>query len=169
MIPRQDLLWLAGLLEGEGSFMPGPPSKPNSPRVQVQMADRDVIERAAATLGTTQLCTYQAHEDWKAIYSTCVRGKRAIAIMQQLYPLMGMRRRAQIERAIMSYHPMWHEPKSHVGLTHEQILEIYKRAATGDPCKSIAADFDVTYKTVWDIKHGKAWAWLTGHKETSEQ
>jgi hypothetical protein len=46
-----ELYWLAGLLEGEGSFVKGPPSRPNCPIVQLAMTDGDVVERAARLLG----------------------------------------------------------------------------------------------------------------------
>jgi hypothetical protein len=39
--------WLAGLLEGEGSFM----LIGHTPHLCVQMADRDIVERLAATWG----------------------------------------------------------------------------------------------------------------------
>ena len=42
--------WLAGILEGEGTFMSGPPSQPNSPIVRTCMTDRDVVARAALLL-----------------------------------------------------------------------------------------------------------------------
>ena len=42
-----DLTWLAGLLEGEGSFLKAPPSDPNCPRISLEMTDKDVVERAA--------------------------------------------------------------------------------------------------------------------------
>src|SRR4051812_29292397 len=50
-VSAQDLHWLAGLLEGEGSFIAGPPSAPRSPIVQATMVDRDIIDRAGALLG----------------------------------------------------------------------------------------------------------------------
>ncbi len=39
------LHWLAGLLEGEGSFLKPPPSAPNTPRITLQMTDEDVVQR----------------------------------------------------------------------------------------------------------------------------
>jgi hypothetical protein len=47
----QDFYWLAGLLEGEGSFLPGPPSAPNSLRIALMMTDADVVARVAALWG----------------------------------------------------------------------------------------------------------------------
>jgi hypothetical protein len=42
-----ELAWLAGLLEGEGSFMPGPPSNPRMPIICLAMNDEDVMARRA--------------------------------------------------------------------------------------------------------------------------
>lgn len=47
---RQDVLWLAGLLEGEGCFNYRP--EKNQVRVSIEMNDRDVIERVAALWGS---------------------------------------------------------------------------------------------------------------------
>ena len=49
-ISERDLCWLAGLLEGEGSFIAGPPSAPRTPAVVLSMVDRDVVARAADLL-----------------------------------------------------------------------------------------------------------------------
>ena len=54
LITDPDLHWLAGLLEGEGTFMAGPPSAPRTPAVQLSMVDRDVAER----FGTSIWCIY---------------------------------------------------------------------------------------------------------------
>ena len=42
-----ELVWLAGLLEGEGAFLHGPPSAPNQPRIALNMTDLDVVERVS--------------------------------------------------------------------------------------------------------------------------
>ena len=44
-LPLTELHWLAGLLEGEGSFMTGPPSSPGLPVIAVNMTDQDVMAR----------------------------------------------------------------------------------------------------------------------------
>ncbi len=49
-LTNDDAQWLAGLLEGEGSFLAGPPSARNVPRVALEMTDRDVVARAARLL-----------------------------------------------------------------------------------------------------------------------
>jgi hypothetical protein len=47
-------------------------------------------------------------------------------------------------------------------LTHEQVLEIYRRRQAGETCPAIAADYDVSPTTVSQIGTGRKWAWLTG-------
>ena len=49
----QSLYWLAGLLEGEGSFLKPPPSKPTRVILSVEMTDRDLLERVAAMLAVS--------------------------------------------------------------------------------------------------------------------
>jgi hypothetical protein len=100
-----EIAWLAGLVEGEGCLSYGRtdrryPGKANSIRIHVGMSDRDVIERAAAILGTRLLGPYPpspAHRDgsirkdqWRVIVTQSL----AASWMMTLYPLLGQRRQA---------------------------------------------------------------------------
>ena len=96
-IPPADLYWLAGLLEGEGSFLKPPPSSPASPRVAVEMTDRDVVERVGRVLGAiAQPMPDRNNPRWKPTYRALIGGERAADLMRLLHPLMGLRRQAQI-------------------------------------------------------------------------
>src|SRR5438270_3928022 len=98
-----ELNWLAGLLEGEGSFLASVPSEPSSPRIVVEMADRDVIEQVAALFGVGYIQTRKNNrraDHWKDSYRVTLKGYRAAKLMYLLYPIMGMRRKTQIEQAI---------------------------------------------------------------------
>lgn len=99
--------WLAGLLEGEGHFAPGPPSDPNRPQIQLLMCDLDVVKRAAAMLGVNYVYTRPAkpERNWKESYRVILRGTRAVEIMRNLKPFMGERRQRQIDKALASYSP----------------------------------------------------------------
>src|SRR5262245_1253553 len=99
-IADADVHWLAGLLEGEGSFLAGPPSAPRSPAVRVCMADRDVVDRAGALLGVAVMVIPSRREGWRTAYSVRVRGAPAVLWMERLRPFMGRRRQEQIDRAI---------------------------------------------------------------------
>jgi hypothetical protein len=167
MISKLDLHWLAGLLEGEGSFMPGEPSNPNAPRISLAMTDFDIVRRAADLFGIKSISTRAGKPGWQTSYSFHLKGRRAIVMMQQLYPLMGARRKTQIERALASYHPH-HRSLARSGLTEQQVLDIYRRAWQGESLRDIAADLGVSYNACSDIKRGHSWTWLTGHDRSTQ-
>ena len=67
--------WLAGLLEGEGSFMKGPYSSPNLPIVKVEMCDEDVIRRAAGLLGASvSIIDRQPERGHKRVFRAQIQG-----------------------------------------------------------------------------------------------
>ncbi|WDS52057.1 LAGLIDADG endonuclease [Microbacterium phage Caron] len=93
---RDDLIWLAGLLEGEGTF---DAHRGRYPRVRLCMTDRDVVERAADLMGTSvRLSLRQAPSTptWNAELS----GDRAAVIMEAVLPLMGARRSQRIAEVL---------------------------------------------------------------------
>jgi hypothetical protein len=91
----RELAWLAGLLEGEASFM----LRNGNAKISVQMTDRDVMERVAVLLDT-KVGDYVRKPKGKAsylpVFHISVHGIRAIGWMMTLYDLMGERRRAKI-------------------------------------------------------------------------
>ena len=150
---RNDLLWLAGLLEGEGSFLKGPPSHPNQPIVVTQMTDEDVVQRVASLLGTSMVRNKQdkRKSHWKPTFSARLRGKKAVELMELLRPLMGKRRGEQINRAIASYKVLQET------LTAAQVREIRKRCSRGENMQMTATIFGVSYSTITKIKYRKIW------------
>jgi hypothetical protein len=94
------LAYLAGLLEGEGSFLRPPPSTPQQSAVALAMTDEDVVSRAAMLLETSrQAPPYRRAVHHKPVYTARFRGLRAVEVMQALYPMMGARRQRQIDEA----------------------------------------------------------------------
>ena len=99
-----ELAWLAGLLEGEGSFQQGPPSRPTQPRVMLNMTDEDTVLRAALLMGVVSVVRVAPgipHR--KTIFQIALRGQRAVSLMRALRPWMSVRRKAQIDAAISCY------------------------------------------------------------------
>jgi hypothetical protein len=105
---NDELFWLAGLLEGEGSFLAGSPSAPNMPQVAVQMTDEDVIEKVATMWEVSYHKTKRAKSHHKQAFTTRVRGKKAVELMVRLRPHMSARRQSQIQRALESYEVLPH-------------------------------------------------------------
>jgi len=89
---RDDLIWLAGLLEGEGAF---DLHRGKYPRIRVGMTDRDVIGRAATLLGGNVRLSLKPAPA-KAMWHVEVSGAKALAAMTLLLPFMGARRSAKI-------------------------------------------------------------------------
>jgi len=95
--------YLAGLLEGEGSFMKGPPSDPTQPRIVIQMTDKDVVQGVRKILNSGVIyCECKNLIKWKKAYRLMIKGKVAVKLMMSLYPLMGKRRQEQIKKALQS-------------------------------------------------------------------
>lgn len=102
---ESELAWLAGLLEGEGSFMMSRNTVNHKvylyPKVVVTMTDKDVIQRAALLFGTG-VYTVKV-KTGKTQYRAQVTGTRAAEFMKQLLPFMGERRSAKINEILASY------------------------------------------------------------------
>lgn len=103
-IPDSHIMWVAGLLEGEGSFS----HHGNNVRVRIEMGDRDVIEQYQRILGIEDYAI-TVREDTrspnrKPMYGTNVNGHRAPALMQRIHVYMGQRRRARIQRLLQQYY-----------------------------------------------------------------
>lgn len=106
-----DLNWLAGLLEGEGSFMMGRNWVNGKlylyPRIVVSMTDADVIERVARLFGTSVYVVPPSksadRKHYKQQWRAQVNGARAAHLMEQLLPIMGGRRASKIKEILADY------------------------------------------------------------------
>lgn len=104
---REELCWLAGWLEGEGTFYYSM-SKGNSPRIVIQVfsTDVDVLQKAHRLMGSkglTKIPPKKLRGDrWTSNggHRTEVQGEVAAALMRKLLPFMGKRRSEQIKAAL---------------------------------------------------------------------
>lgn len=100
--------WIAGLLEGEGSFLleHRGRGREGTPAIDLKMSDRDVVEKAALCMSPYNLrvsIDKRSHIPTtnggrhKDLYRVRVRGYHAILLMERIFPHMGIRRRERIE------------------------------------------------------------------------
>jgi len=152
-IDAADLHWLAGLLEGEGTFLAGPPSAPRSPAIALWMVDRDIVDRAGHLLDAAVMVIPSRREGWQTAYCVRVRGARAVQWMERLRPLMGIRRQQQIDRAIAS-----HGPDPRRLLDDERAAEALARLAHGESVRQVAERFGTSIWCIYDLRLGRTHA-----------
>lgn len=93
---RDDVIWLAGLLEGEGSF---DLHRARYPRVRLAMSDRDVVGRAA-TLMDCSIRLGLREAPHASMWHAEISGPKAEAIMRAILPHMGARRSGRIAQIL---------------------------------------------------------------------
>lgn len=97
MIAAGEIKYLAGLLEGEGSFS----FHGGTPVIAFGTTDRDVIDRARDLLGHHGVTsTRAATARWKQMFQIFLCGESAAGWMMTLYVLMGWRRKTAIASAL---------------------------------------------------------------------
>jgi hypothetical protein len=100
-LDQAELYWLAGWLEGEGSFLKPPPSSPRAARISASCCDEDVIREVARILGVAPGGERSPRNArWAPIWRVLLTGGRAVSIMRAVEPVMGARRQRQIREAI---------------------------------------------------------------------
>lgn len=165
-----ELYWLAGLLEAEGTFLTGIPTRPNKIAIRLWMTDRDIVARVGE-IWDSNVGSFQRNEDVKTAYFVDLSGKTALAWMQRLYPLMGLRRQAQIDRSIAGYDPDYERKGRIKGnitkakLNPDQVREVRRRLKNREDYLTISKDFGVPWHIIMEIARLKTWAWLDAEEK----
>ena len=149
-VAERDWYWLAGLLEGEGSFLKGPPSAPRYPVLALQMTDEDVVVKVAVMFGRKAGCWQARDERWLPTYLVRITGAKAVAWMIALRPMMGQRRQAQIDRAVASY-----APKPSALLSDRTAKEALELLAGGRSVREVAEHFGTSVWCIYDLRGGR--------------
>lgn len=102
------LSWLAGLLEGEGTF--SLTCNKNGicyPVISINMCDGSVVRRVAALLAAPSVALREARRaEWRPTFVAQVGGAHAAEWMNRLRAFMGHRRTQAIDAALAQYHPI---------------------------------------------------------------
>jgi len=148
----KDLYWLAGWLEGEGSFLKGPPSSPTTLGISAVSTDFDTITKVANLLETKIYQVKKEKDHYKDVWVCRLNALPARRLMIKLKPLMSIRRQLQIENALSS--PL---PKVH-GISQMDKLEMYNLYLNGITQSAIATQFNCSResvnKSIKDIRDG---------------
>lgn len=101
MLQEKELYWLAGLLEGEASFLEQKEGRYVS--ISLEMTDEDIIKKVAKIFNVRYSKPSKREPHHKQSYKLLFRGSRAVEMMKQLQPLMGIRRSEKIQECIDSF------------------------------------------------------------------
>src|SRR6266705_5064871 len=93
------LAWLAGILEGEGTFG----TSRNSPSIKLEMCDKDIVQKVAHIFNTKFFLIKRnkiIHPTWSDSYRVAIYGDSAYKWMKLLLPWMGKRRSKKIKQIL---------------------------------------------------------------------
>jgi len=163
-VTHDDVVWLAGLLEGEGCFgLTRNVRGFGTAYVSLLMGDFDVVERAANLIQAPSVTTVMPkHAGWSRMYGCRVTGPPAIKLMQEMLPYMGERRTDKIHDLIdyMAEKPEQDRfsntsRKGQPKLTAEQATYIL---TSDERSVDLAYKFDVTTHTINNVRSGRTWS-----------
>lgn len=117
-----DIHYIAGLLEGEGSFCY---SHNSGIRISIEMIDSDTIDKIKNIMSPSTRIGIYNHDlkSNKEKYHFIVSGQLAIEWMMTLYSLMSSRRKARIKEIIN----IW--MSNGIGDRHHKCSQTYRRKA----------------------------------------
>lgn len=100
---KEDVIWLAGYLEGEGCFgayaaYRRPRSK--RPMIQVAATDEDVVLKVSALFGQKLYKRKSRSANRKQVFYTMCQGDKAVEVMTAILPYMGARRTQKIKEVL---------------------------------------------------------------------
>ena len=135
MIDMKDIYWLAGYLEGEGSFTINRRTNTNKTfRLVVNSTDKDVIAKVGNLIGS-RIHRHNG-KNWYRIgnkqpFSVCVVNRKAIGWMMTLYPLMGERRKARIKEIILEWRNHSNREQKAFRDPHKQVINPFVTKGMG--------------------------------------
>jgi len=114
-LTRGNVLWFAGLFEGEGFFRFCPKGR-RSMGIRIKMTDRDVLEKAQSAFGggiwDRQKILKPQH---RQSYTWMLDARdQAYALLVAIYPFLGLRRQGQVEKWIEQYKQLTPKPPTPV-------------------------------------------------------
>jgi hypothetical protein len=114
------------------------------------MTDEDVVARVAELLGVGYVKHVSSRNPaWKPSYFAHLQGQRAVRLMLELRPLMGERRKAQIDAAVATWAP---RPSR---ISREQGEAIVGEFRAGRSAKSLAEAYGISKWSVYALHQGR--------------
>lgn len=165
---RENLAWLAGIFEGEGTIRWTKPAPPRSDGrhpggqsldLSIAMTDEDVLRRIADIAGVGKVFgPYQPKpETRKPIFTYKVTGAKAYALIVAIFQWLHSRRREQALAAIKS----WTNSHPKRALAANQVMDIRTAYQNGGVTfAALGATYGVSASTIDNLVNGKTYKWV---------
>lgn len=145
---RRTIAWLAGYLEGEGSFG----RIDTRIHIGLQATDKDVVHRVASLTNSQYWATSKKLPYHKQAYSLRITGERAAYYMRLILEHMGSRRTERINECLRAREESHIRRKSATAqrtvVSDEELILAWSRKATGTSIRAFAAQFGVDRETL---------------------
>ena len=104
---KEQLILLAGIFEGEGWFGLNKTKNPTftpTAVLEVQMSDEDVVQKFQRYCNTNKKIHFKRKrkEHYKDQYRFTLSGSRALQLMEEMLPYLGIRRKQQYYAVVQS-------------------------------------------------------------------
>ena len=148
---RDDIIWLAGILEGEGCFR----FNGKSPLISINMTDKDIIERVCLLFKSKLRKNVPSNIGHKVVYSTEVYGAKAIGIMLSIYSKMGKRRKQKIKEVIK----LWKKiPLRYITSSMADKIKKEHNSNKYKTKKELARKLNISYDIVLNVTTGRTYS-----------
>jgi hypothetical protein len=150
-------MWVAGFLEGEGSFM----RRQGSVYISAASTDLDSLELLAKFVGGRVNGPYRhANPKHKEYWQWHLRGPKARSLMVAIKGVLSTRRAAQVNKAIEEADSFKPKRRKNKKILETTALAIKKALAEGHEDKKIAKSLGVSIHAVRNIKYGNSFKQL---------
>ena len=148
-VSKSDLMWLAGLIEGDGCFHL---TKSGRPIIFIEMTDKDVIDRVGNLWDSLVYVNKPEKSHYKPSYRSSVFNNKAKAFMIALKPYMSSRRQSKIAEIIQTCNENY-KPKRSINCL--ETIEKIKLENKTISCRRLAPRYGVSHETIRWIVRGK--------------
>lgn len=157
-ISKEEIAWLAGLLEGEACFGYQNPKEKRWPEVRIEMTDKDIIERAQSLTGGTMRMAKKYKPHHKQSWVLDIRRVELVKpVLKSIRPFMSLRRGQVIDRQLS----VINLTKSQKYIEEKSAKNIKKLYKTGQyTMDKLALMFNSTKGNVNNIIRGKSWKYI---------
>lgn len=151
---ERDLYWLAGLLEGEGCFLPR--SGKYQVTISLEMCDEDIVQRVGQLLNAKYFLIHPKNPKHKLSYKISKRGFEAYEMMKLLQPLMGKRRACKIQECIDVYEANAAKQAIIVEARKQMYQDVRLLSKQGHSANELAEKYGVTNYRIYQILRGES-------------